>query len=183
MLVIAGLLLVVFSVISAYLIYSGIRNRSTARASETWPVAGGTVLSSDVASRVSRQKNSSTVTYYKPQIRYGYKVAGTEYESEVIRFGDLEKQSRSLADEIVAKYPVGSTIAVRYDPQDPKRATLETQSAGGSQVGAGIFFIAVPLAIAIGTALILFLSDEQKSSLPPEVLEQLNRPNQRGVLS
>ena len=51
------------------------------------------------------------------------------------------------------------------------------QSAGGSQIGTGIFFIAVPLAIAIGTSLILFLSDEQNASLPPEVLEQLNKAN------
>jgi hypothetical protein len=94
----------------------------------------------------------------------------------VIRFGDLEKQSRSLAEEMTAKYPAGSTVAVRYDPHD-KRATLETQSAGGSQIGTGIFFIAVPLAIVIGTSLILFLSDEQNASLPPEVLEQLNKAN------
>ena len=93
----------------------------------------------------------------------------------MIRFGDLEKQSRSLAEEMTAKYPAGSTIAVRYDPHDPKRATLETQSAGGSQIGTGI--IAVPLAIAIGTSVILFLSDEQNASLPPEVLEQLNKAN------
>ena len=46
MLVIAGLLLVVFSAIGAYLIYSGIKNRRTAKASETWPVTGGTVLDS-----------------------------------------------------------------------------------------------------------------------------------------
>ena len=177
MLVIAGLLLVVFSAIGAYLIYSGIKNRRTAKASETWPVTGGTVLDSDIATRVSRQRNRSTVTYYKPQIRYGYKGAGTEYESDVIRFGDLEKQRRSLAEELTAKYPAGSTVAVRYDPHDPKRATLEIQSAGGSQIGTGIFFIAVPLAIAIGTSLILFLSDEQNASLPPEVLEQLNKAN------
>ena len=51
MLVIAGLLLVVFSAIGAYLIYSGIKNRRTAKASETWPVTGGTVLDSDIAPR------------------------------------------------------------------------------------------------------------------------------------
>jgi hypothetical protein len=33
--------------------------------------------------------------------------------------------------------------------------------------------------IAVGTALIMFLSDQQKATLLPEVLEQLNKPQQR----
>lgn len=95
----------------------------------------------------------------------------------MIRFGDLERKRRSLADEMVAKYPAGATVAVRYDPQNPSRATLETESAGGSQIGSGAFFIIVPLIIIGGAALIFFLADDRAADLPPEVLEQLNKAN------
>ena len=109
MLVIAGVLLVVFSAIGAYLIYSGIKNRRTAKASETWPVTGGTVLDSDIATRVSRQRNRSTVTYYKPQIRYGYKGAGTEYEFRCDSF----RRSREAAP--LARRRVDGEISGGFD--------------------------------------------------------------------
>lgn len=176
MIAIIGVVLIVFSAIGLYMIYSGIKNRRFAKASELWPTAGGKVLATDISKRTYRdQKNRTTTNFYTPHVRYGYSVGGQAYEGEVIRFGDVEKGHISLAEEVVAKYPIGSVVAVRYDPEDPKRATLETQSAGGGQIWTGIFFIAVPLIIATVAGLVMFLSDEQKASLPPEVLEQLNK--------
>ena len=173
---IATAMLAGFDAIGSYLIYSGLKNLRLSAASETWPVAGGTVLESAIVTRISLGKGGAT-TYYKPQIRYTYKVGGTQNESDVIRFGDLERKRRSLADEMVAKYPAGATVAVRYDPQNPSRATLEMESAGGSQIGSGAFFIIVPLIIIGGAALIFFLADDRAADLPPEVLEQLNKAN------
>jgi hypothetical protein len=178
-LLIALALVAIMSVIGAYLIYSGLKNRKLAKASELWPTAGGRVLATEITKRTYRDKNRTTHTFYKPHVRYAYSVGGADYAGEVIRFGDVEKGHITLAEEVTGKYPVGSIVAVRYDPDDPKRATLETQSAGGGQIWTGIFFIAIPLVIAVGTALIMFFSDEQKASLPPEVLEQLNKPQQQ----
>jgi hypothetical protein len=171
---IAGTVLVGCAAVGVYLIYSGLKNLRLSAASETWPITGGTVLASDVVTRVSSGKGGRT-TYYTPQIRYTYKLGGIEHESDVIRFGDLERKRRALADELVAKYPAGSTVAVRYDPQSPERATLETVSAGGSQIGSGVFFIIVPLIIVGVGGLAVFLSDEQKANLQPEFLEQINK--------
>jgi hypothetical protein len=162
--------------VGVYLIYSGLKNLRLSAASETWPITGGTVLASDVVTRVSSGKGGKT-TYYTPQVRYTYKVGGIEHESGVIRFGDLERKRRALADEMVAKYPAGSTVAVRYDPQSPERATLETVSAGGSQIGAGAFFIIMPLIIVGAGALAFILAEDREANLPPEVLEQINKPN------
>jgi hypothetical protein len=177
MLLIVGVLLIVFCAIGAYLIYAGIKNRRLAKASELWPTAGGKVLGADISKRVYRDKDRRTTTFYTPRVHYTYSVGSTDYEGDVIRFGDVEQGHISLAEAIIAKYPTGSVVAVRYDPDDPKRATLETQSAGGGQIATGIFFIVIPLAIAIGTALIMYFAAGQKASLPPEVLEQLNKPN------
>ncbi len=166
--------LVVFIAIGIYSIYSGIKSRGIAKASETWPTTGGTVLASEVVERKSyNRKQRMTTYYYEPLIRYSYKIAGTDYESSVIRFGDLVRNSRSLADELVTKYPQGSTVAVRYDPSDPARATLETASAGGRQFLTGIVFITVPIFIAV-IASILWSGHD----LPPQMIEQPNQTQQ-----
>ena len=163
-------MLVIFIAAGLYMIYSGIRNRRVAKASEVWPATGGTVLSSKVSARKSRGRKRKTATYqYEPAIRYRYRVAGTEYESSVIRFGDLARSSRALPEKLVAAYPEGATVAVRYDPDDPARATLETEAAGGRQVTMGVFFIAVTLCIA-AVAMMLGLG----SDLSPEVMERIN---------
>ncbi|MGV1014896.1 MAG: DUF3592 domain-containing protein [Methyloceanibacter sp.] len=170
--------LVVFGAIGGYLIYAGLKNRRLAQASELWPMAGGTVLGAEVTTRTYRNpKARTTTTTYAPQIRYAYRVTGTDYESAVIRFGDLESGNSKFAEELVAKYPAGATVAVRYDPESPERAALETVSAGGTQVWTGAVFIVVPLIIVIVTALIVGFSEDMQSDLPPEVLEQLNQPN------
>ena len=175
--IIASALLAVFAGIGIYMIYSGIRSRAIARASETWPTTGGTVLASEVEERAVRHRKSNTMTYYyEPKVHYTYKVGGTSYESSVIRFGDLVRNSKKLPDEIRARYPAGATVAVRYDPADPSRATLETESAGGRQILSGTVFILASLFIvAVAWAIIGFSSGGP--DLPPEVIEQLNKPN------
>jgi hypothetical protein len=174
--VIAAALVLICAAFGGYMIYAGLANRKLAKASETWPTSGGEVLASEVAKRISHSRKNRT-TYYAPQIRYGYRAGGTDYEGSVIRFGDLERSSTKLPQELVTKYPAGATVAVRYDPSDPSRATLESESEGGRQVVVGSLFIAVPLLIVIAAGAILGLASGGPN-LPPEVLEELNNPSQ-----
>jgi Protein of unknown function (DUF3592) len=174
--VIGAVALVIFGAIGAYMIYAGLKNRRLARESEFWPSAGGTVLASEIAKRTIRSKQG-TNTYYTPLVRYRYRVGGADHESTVIRFGDLESGSAKFAEEYVARYPTGATVSVRYDPKEMSRATLETQSAGATQIWTGIFFIVVPLIIVIVIGLIIISSQDMHNDLPPEVLEHLNTPN------
>ncbi len=176
-LVIAGILLLIFGAVGAYLVYSGIESRANARASETWPISGGTVLASEVETRPLYHRKTRTTTYsYEPMIRYSYKVAGTAYECSTIRFGDLVRNSDQLAQQLLAKYPTGSTVEVRYNPADPACATLETLSAGGKQILMGAVFIAIPLFILVVTAFSFGLWQGGSSS-PPQSADQLNKPN------
>ena len=90
------------------MVYSGLKSRANARASETWPTAGGTVLASDVEQRAHYSPKTRKTTYdYEPKIRYRYKVAGTDYESDVIRFGDLVRNSAKLPNELVSEISCG----------------------------------------------------------------------------
>ena len=176
-LIIAGILLLIFGAVGAYMVYSGIKSRANARASETWPISGGTVLAAEVEKRPIYHRKTRTTTYsYEPIIRYSYKVAGTGYECSTIRFGDLVRNSEQLAQQLLAKYPAGSTVEVRYNPADPACATLETLSAGGKQILMGAVFIAIPLFILVVTAF-SFGVWQGGPSLPPEIADQLNKPN------
>jgi hypothetical protein len=173
-LIIAGLVLICLA-FGVYLTYAGLRNRKLAKVSETWPTAGGTVLASEITKRTHRdQKTRVTYTYYTPQIRYGYKVGGADYEGSIIRFGDLERSSITLPQELVSKYPAGAAVGVRYDPADPNRATLETKSAGGGQIAAGVLFVVVPL-LAVGIGSFVFGFVGEGTNPAPE--EQHATPN------
>ncbi len=174
-LIIIGVITVLFAAIGAYMIYSGIKNRAIARASETWPTAGGKVLASEIEERRTHNRKTHTTTYYyTPRIRYSYRVGGHDYESSTIRFGELARNSKKLAEELVAKYPLGSTVAVHFDPNDPRRATLESVSAGGRQILTGSVFIGAPLFILAVALLIIGIGGPD---IPPEIADQLNQPN------
>jgi hypothetical protein len=54
-------------------------------------------------------------------------VGGTEYQGSRLRFGNPRSASRKKADAAIAPYPPGTTPLVRYNPQDPKEAVLETK--------------------------------------------------------
>ena len=172
---IAGGLALVFAAVGGLLLYVGIRNRNLAKASETWPTAGGKVLSADVVKRRSKdRKTGSVTTHYRPQIRYSYKVTDVAYESDVIRFGNLEG-GLAQAEEFTGKYPIGATVAVRYNPDNPKQATLESVSAGGQQILLGAVFLAVPFLILFIGAVILLSGGGPE--LPPGGVEQSAAPN------
>ncbi len=147
---IGGAVAVVFGCVGGYMLYMGLKNRRLARESALWPTTGGTVLAADVSRRTSRdRKRGTTSVYYSPSVRYSYSVAGRGYECDVVRFGSLESGSHKSAEEVVTRYPAGSTVVVRYDPADPSRATLETYSAAGQQIVMGVAFIAIPALIVV----------------------------------
>jgi hypothetical protein len=128
-----------------WLIMLGLRNRKLAIASRSWPTAPGDVLSSEITSRTATETVNNSrrrVTYYTPVVRYAYVVGGTRYEADVIRFGSPEENYRPRAQEYCDRYPVGATVSVRYDPQNPKTATLETVSEAGLQIWMGALLIA-----------------------------------------
>jgi len=144
---IVAVLVLLCATFGGYFIYAGKRNQRLAKESETWPTVDGTVLRSEVKSRIVRTKQTRSTTY-TPAVTYRYAVGGSAYESSVIRFSDLSTANWRLAEDIVAKYPQGNTVSVRYDPASPSRATLETVQPGNGQVITGILFIVVPLLVA-----------------------------------
>ncbi len=87
--------------------------------SENWPMVQGHVISSGVVVDENNQ--------HKAKVVYRYRVGEEEHIGKRIYFGDnLRFEGDDEARAIIARYPEGSDVAVRYDPQKPKDAVLET---------------------------------------------------------
>jgi hypothetical protein len=118
------LLAVIVAPIALWFILTGRAAQRRAIASLTWPTVNGRVLESDI----STWYRTKTGHHYQPRIRYEYAVGGKNHVGDVIRFGLGESASEAEAKSIMAPYPAGSSVAVRYDPQAPQTATLETNA-------------------------------------------------------
>ncbi len=97
------------------------------RESGSWPSTNGTITSSSMSKRTTRDSNHRTRTTYYPKIGFQYQVGGRTYTSTRIAFGTGETGgSVKWARKVVNKYPVGNTVTVYYNPQDPQYGVLES---------------------------------------------------------
>jgi hypothetical protein len=67
-------------------------------------------------------------TSYAVSIGYEYFVAGHTFIGTEPRIGlnNARTMFRSAAKRLCRKYPVGSPVAVHYDPDNPRRSVVET---------------------------------------------------------
>lgn len=112
------------------------KSNAWAAAARTWPVATGVVIAAHVGS--ARTLGTSFLTgqiqdrgrnYYAPVVVYRYNVGTTQYENNRLRFGWLTFQSRGAAERILAAYPVGRQLPVRFEPVNPANSVLELEAA------------------------------------------------------
>jgi hypothetical protein len=115
------------------------------KAAERWREAPGKVIASEVQ---RRDYGASTTqhAYYVPVISYTYVVGGRERQGSRLRFGMPTARTRGGAEAMLAPYPAGAEIKVRYDPDAPDEAVLEAGKAAGN-----LLFVAV----ATGTIFVL----------------------------
>ena len=128
----------------------GYPNLLSAKRSAYWPSTSGEVVHAEVEEHVNvgkDRKSTTTITTnvtHESSIVYVYRVGGKEYRGDRVRFS--WEMNRAEAEATVAKYPVGASVRVYYDPDDPSDAVLET---GGDayvyqvMIGLGVFFVAL----------------------------------------
>jgi hypothetical protein len=75
-------------------------------------------------SGVTTHHDSDGGTTYGADIEYTFRLHGVAYTSDRYRFGQMSSSDRSMAADVVSAHPVGSTVAVFYDPDDPADAIL-----------------------------------------------------------
>lgn len=135
----------IFLLFGAGALFLGVRDLDRAGASADWPAVRGTVESSRVES-----STDDDGTTYGAEVLVRYEVAGAEYLSNRVRFGEFSSSDPGPAQRTVRRYPVGAEVAVHYDPADPELAVLEPGVHGASWAlpGFGLVFLAAGLLMA-----------------------------------
>jgi hypothetical protein len=108
--------------------------------SKYWPSVVGTITASTL------EKANAKGPSYSAAVRYSYRVAGKDYESNRIFWGPNEGTQKEMAD-IVAAYPVGRDVWVQHEPKNPANAVLEPGRNTG--LTASVLFYAVAM-MALG---------------------------------
>lgn len=104
-------------------LYQRSRKSTAARLeAQAWPSTHGTVLTS--ALQVVRTGRSRSEI---PVVVYQYEVRGEVFQNQTIRAGDrfLNVRVAGQAKATVARYPVGASVTVYYNPANPAESALE----------------------------------------------------------
>lgn len=143
----------VFMLVGVILTLVGIFNLVKASASKRWPSTNGKVIDAKVRVSTSTDNEGSTSTSYVPHIEYEYRVNNAPYTStrRTIGSGQTGYGSRNRANAIVEQYPVGKSVPVYYDPQNPKYGVLQTGFAASVFIWLllGIGFLCLPLVLGV----------------------------------
>ena len=127
-LMIFGLRTLFLSIFAIHLGYSAI----------DWPKAPSRMTESTVVDGFGKYGNSC-----KAKVEYEFTIEGIRYSGNTLIAGQPPKP-RSVVEAVVAKYPVGATVNVFYNPKSPETSVI--------QAGVGE---AIPMFTLIG---LLFLS-------------------------
>jgi len=97
----------------------GIAKYRKGEASRSWPTVEGRITDARVDSTRSDDK-----TVYQPRVSYSYSVDGTQRVGHSISVIS-SYSSRGKAEAVLGRYPVGTVVAVHYDPESPGSSLLE----------------------------------------------------------
>ncbi len=109
-LIIAG-----FIIVGLMITAFGWRAFQKGKATQQWPSVSG---------KVSETRLASEENDLLPDIRFNYTVNENHYEGRV-EFPPGTMPMPGFADNQLEKYPLGSEVAVYYNPQQPQQSTLE----------------------------------------------------------
>lgn len=94
------------------------------RRAQSWETTNGVVTESEVVSFISTVGHHSQK--HKASICYEYDVGGKRFEGSQIGFMNPIFRRRSNAESKAQEFPVGTDVAVCFDPSDPSKAVLNS---------------------------------------------------------
>jgi hypothetical protein len=117
--------------ITSYGIYLIVKSRQA----RFWPTVQGRILDSRV-----REVLDDGAPTFDAYILYEYSVNDVNLRSNVWRLGVGSSSFMGFAKRAVAKYPIGATVTVYYNPDKPNDAMLETGNASWAFLVFGLAF-------------------------------------------
>jgi hypothetical protein len=140
-------MVVALSAMALVTILFGFAARKQGNDARKWPVVTGRIDKSEVDEfRGSISNDSKSTTLYRPLISFSYEYNGLKYVGSHVSLGvKVTSNSAAVAKKTVAKYPLGKTISVHVNPQNPSESTL-SPSTGAAwfiwAIGAGLLGLA-----------------------------------------
>jgi hypothetical protein len=107
----------IFGAVGLALASSGVRTVLKANESTGWTAARAVIVDSRVVMSGSGKHRS-----YSPYVWYGFFVGSTPRSGDTVCFGDVG--GKGFAAKVVAEFPRGRAVTIRYDPMDPSRNVL-----------------------------------------------------------
>lgn len=97
-----------------------------ARQARRWPLVTARITRSEVDRFEGRLKQDTALrTLYRPIVTYEYAFNGIAYSGDSSSLGGkVTSSSDSYAKKTVAKFPLGSSVQVHVNPQNPSEALL-----------------------------------------------------------
>ena len=93
--------------------------------SRNWPITEGKVVHSGVQAHQSMDDDGDISTTYGASIQYAYNVSGQEIQGTRRSFTEMRTNSARRAEQILARYPQGSSVTVYHHPDKPSLSVLE----------------------------------------------------------
>ena len=95
-----------------------------------WPTVAGTVTEARVDSRRHQialtTYRDAGARFYQAKISYAYEVQGRRFQGHDVQVASgTAERDRRQAEIVVARYAVGQTVQVHYNPQRPSDSLLE----------------------------------------------------------
>jgi hypothetical protein len=108
-----------------------LRRSLKARRARDWPAVPGQVVVSTIELRYGSAGGDGggrTRAWY-PVVAYVYAVGGRHYQGRnIVVGGHVGTGWQGPAQRVAARYPVGATVPVYYDPANPADAVLEKRA-------------------------------------------------------
>ena len=132
----------------AYGIFNGYRSMKA----ESWPVAEGIILTSQIERSISNGERR-----YRAIIRYSYQVNGNTYQNNRVSYVNVS--TKGYAEKLVGRYPVDHTVDVYYNPNKPSESVL----SAGINFGVALFLL-VGVIFTILSSVLWILKDKMIGS-------------------
>jgi hypothetical protein len=116
-------------VVGGGMLFGVAQSVSKAYSAESWPSVDGVIISSKTES-ASRAKKTGSIALSSSDISYSYFVKRRgKYTGKNIGFSSMGYATTyNKIQEVIAKYPVGKTVKVFYNPNNPSESTLLKKS-------------------------------------------------------
>lgn len=107
-----------------------------------WVTVQGKITDSRLVKAQHTKRTGQRITVFSATIDFEYGVDGNTYTGSRKRFADRSKDGAKVRKAMLARFPIGETVPVYYNPNEPSEAVL-VKGLAGKYIFAVLVFLIV----------------------------------------